>query len=76
MWTDGPRPESGAVGAAVAFQGGGRWVKRGTYLGKNKEVFDAEVYAVLQAVKLLEEREEEGQIYTVLSDSQAAISRV
>ena len=42
-WTDGPRMESGAVGAAVAFWRYGGWVRRGTYLGKNKEVFDAEV---------------------------------
>ena len=42
----------------------------------NKEVFDAEVFAVLQAVKLLSERNEEGQDYTVLSDSQAAVDRI
>ena len=76
MWTDGPRLESGAVGAAVAYRDGERWVKRGTYLGKNKEVFDAEVYAILRAAKLLDERGERDRAYLVFSDSQAAIARV
>ena len=43
VWNDGSRLECGAVGAALAFRTGERWVKRGTCLGKNKEVFDAEV---------------------------------
>lgn len=61
MWTDGSRLESGAVGAAAAFQNGEGWVKRVTYLGKNKEVFDAEVFAILSAARLLDERAEDGQ---------------
>ena len=48
VWTDGWRLESGAVGAAVAFWRDGGWVRRGTYLGKNREVFDAEVFAILR----------------------------
>ena len=75
-WTDGPRLEGGAVGAALAYKDRERWVGRATYLGKNKEVFDAEVYAIMRVVKLLDEREERGQGYTVFSDSQAAIARV
>ena len=43
-------------------------VRKGTYLGKNKEVFDAEVFAILQALNVLN-REEWGQRYTVFSDS-------
>ena len=76
IWTNGPRLENGAVGAAVAFRKEGRWVKRGAYLGKNKEVFDAEIFAIMRAVRLLEERGECGMAYTIFSDSQAAISRV
>ena len=64
------------MGAALAFRSGDRWAKKGTYLGKNKEVFDAEVFAILQAVRLLNDRKERGRHYTVFSDSQAAISRV
>ena len=75
IWTDGSRLENGAVGAALAFKEEDRWVRRGTYLGKNKEVFDAEVFAILQALNLLSGRDEQGQRYTVFSDSQAAIAR-
>ena len=46
MWADG----SESVGAVVAFWREGRWVRRGTYLGTNKEVFDSEVFAILRAV--------------------------
>ena len=49
---------------------------RGTYLGTNKEVFDAEVFAILQAVKLLNERGERGQAYTIFSGSQVAVARI
>ena len=44
----------------MAFWERGGWVKRVTYLGKNKEVFDAEVFAILRAARLLIERGEEG----------------
>ena len=57
----------------MAFWEGERW---GTYLGKNKEVFDGEVFAILRAVRALEERGQEGRVCTVFSDSQAAIVRV
>ena len=75
VWTDGSRLEGGAVGAAIAFRGREGWVKRETCLGKNKEVFDAEVFAILRATRLLDDRAESGQSVTISSDSQAAISR-
>ena len=46
------------------------------YLGKNKEAFDAEVFAILRAVRLLDERGESGREYTIFSDAQAAVARV
>ena len=48
------------MGAAAAFRTNEGWEKRGTYLEKNKEVFDAEVFVIMQAVRLLEERGERG----------------
>ena len=45
-------------------------------MGRNKEVFDAEVFAIHQALGHLNDRDERDQQYTVFSDSQAAISRV
>ena len=74
--TDGLRLERGEVGAAVVWWREGGWGGQGTYLGKNKEDFDAEVFAILQAVKTLDARGEEKQSYTVFSDSQAAIYQV
>ena len=70
MWMDGPRLESGEVEAVMAFWRNEEWVRRGTYLGKNKEVFDAEVFAILRAARLLNERGESGRNYTVSSDAQ------
>lgn len=52
------------------------WASRSTYLGRNKEVFDAEVFAILRAIRLLNERGETRREYTVFSDAQAAIARV
>ena len=75
-WTDESRLENGAVGAALAFKKTGGWTTKGTYLGRNKEVFDAEVFAIMQAVRLLDERGETGKTYHIFSDSQAAIARM
>ena len=71
-----PRLEDGKMGAAVAWHSERGWTGRGTYLGTKKEDFDAEVFAILQAVRLLNERGEEGQAYTTFSDSQAAVARI
>ena len=64
------------MGAATAFRKDDKWVGAGTYLGKNKEVFNAEVFAIVQALDLLRDRHEQGQRYTIFLDSQAALSRV
>ena len=73
VWTDGPWLESWVVGAVVASGDSGRWARKGTHLGKNKEGFDAEVFAILRAAGLLNERSKSGRDYTIFSDSQAAI---
>ena len=38
-------------------------------------MFDAELYALYQAAKIMDERREEGQDYTILTDSTAALER-
>ena len=75
IWTDGSRMDSGAVGAACAWQTEEGWTGRRFHLGTNKEVFDAEVYAIYQALRTFEERQETGKKYTVFSDCQPAIRR-
>ena len=51
------------------------WTGRRFHLGTNKEVFDAEVYAIYQALRIFEERGQSGEKYTVFPDCQSAIRR-
>ena len=53
----------------------GGWTGRRFHLGSNKEVFDAEVYAIYQALGTLDQRQEGGHRYTVFMDSTAATDR-
>ena len=74
VWTDGSRQEDGAVGAACAWRSReGEWTGRRFQLGRNKEVFDAEVFAVWQALRALEQRNERDCEYTIFVDSTSAI---
>ena len=75
VWAGGSRQDGGEVGAAWVWQQKEEWRGEGTFLGTNKEVFDAEVYAIREATRLLDERGETGQSYTVF-DSQSAIYRI
>ena len=52
------------------------WTGRRFQLNKNKEVFDAEVFAVWQALRALEQRNERDREYTAFVDSTSAITRV
>ena len=62
-------------GAACSWQTEGGWRSRRFFLGNNKEDFDAELYAIYQAIRALEARGQTGRRYTAFSDSQAAIRR-
>jgi len=75
IWTDGSRLDSGKVGAACAWQTREGWTGKCYHLGDNKEVFDAEVFAIYQALKILERLQQSGEKYTVFSDCQPAIQR-
>ena len=75
IWTEGPRPGSGKVGAACAWGTREDWTGRRFHLGNNKEVFVAEVLAIYQALRIFRERQEPGRKYTVSSNSQSAIRR-
>ena len=46
------------------------------YLGSNKEVFNAETFAIYQALKILDQQQATAQRYTIFSDWQAAIQRI
>ena len=73
IWTDGSRLEDGRVGAACSWQTREGWTGRRFFLSNNK-VFDAELFAICRAVRVLEARGQEGRRY-IFSDSQAAIRR-
>ena len=54
----------------------GRSTGRRFQMGRNKEVFDAEVFAVWQALRVLEQRNECDREYTIFMDSTSAITRI
>jgi hypothetical protein len=53
IWTDGSRDEEEDVGAAAVWRKGNKWTGLKFRLGRNKEVFDAELYGLLQATVIL-----------------------
>jgi len=78
LWTDGLRKEDEWVGCAVVWEEGGRWNKRRTHLGRQKEAFDAEMYAMSEAMKIADEKAEKEKFtrVTVFMDSQATLRRI
>ena len=61
--------------AALQWQTSEGWTGKRFHLGTNKEVFDAEVYAIYQALRIFEERGQSGKKYMIFSDCQPAIRR-
>ena len=51
-WTDGSRLDTAATGAGVAWKSNTIWKEKAISLGKTKEVFDAELYAIQETLKL------------------------
>jgi len=78
LWTDGSRKEDEWVGCAVVWEEQGRWKKRRVHLGRQKEAFDAEMYAMSEAMKIADEMAEEKEVVrvTVFTDSQATLGRI
>ena len=58
------------------WKDGETWRGSRHHLGNNKEVFDAEVFAIYQALKDCERGQFSSRRYTIFSDSQAAILRI
>jgi len=78
FWTDGARKEDEWVGCAVVWKEEGRWNKRRIHLGRQKEAFDAEMYAMWEAMKVADEMAERKEVtrVTVFTDSQATLRRI
>jgi ribonuclease HI len=77
FWTDGLRREDEWVGCAVLWKEE-RWNKRRVHLGRQKEAFDAEMYAASEAVKIADEICEKKEVRKVIffTDSQATLRRI
>jgi len=77
LWTDGARKEDEWTGCAVVWKRE-KWEKRRIHLGRQKEAFDAEMYAMSEAVKIANEiAEKEGAMrVTIFTDSQATLRRI
>jgi len=75
LWTDGSRKKDEWVGCTVVWEEDGRWEKRRVHLGRQKEAFDAEMYAMSEAMKIADEMAEEKEVtrVTVFTDSQATL---
>jgi hypothetical protein len=52
LWSDGSRLESKAVGAGITWKLDQNWKEKAIPLEKNKEVFDAELYGIQQAINI------------------------
>ena len=82
IWTNRSRLDSGKVGAACVWRtrvpadGPSKWTGHRYYLGNNKEVFDAELYAIFRALSIIDQRQKCGHRYTIFGDSTAAIDRI
>jgi len=78
FWTDGSRKEDEWVGCAVGWEDEGRWKKRRVYLRRQKEAFDAEMYAMSEAMKIADEMAEKKELTRVMvfTDSQATLRRI
>jgi len=72
LLTDGSRKQDDWVGCAVVWDQEGRWKKRRVHLGRQKEGFDAEMYAMSEAMKVADEMAERKEVnrVTVFTDSQ------
>jgi len=78
LWTDGSKKEDEWVGCAVVWKEGDVWKKRRVHLGRQKEAFDVEMYAMSEAMKIADEKAEKEKFtrVTVFMDSQATSRRI
>jgi len=77
LWTDGLRKKDEWAGCAVVWREE-RWKKRRVYLGRQKEAFDAEMYAMSEAVKIADEicRKQGARRVMIFTNSQVILRRI
>ena len=60
IWADVSRLDNGNVGAAYCWKTPSGWTGRRFHLGTNNEVFGAEVYAIYQALSIIDREQGRG----------------
>ena len=80
LWTDGSRLDTGNVGAAVILRDKSlnKWRETSVFLGKNKEILDAELWAIAIALEAAtrETGVNFGAPITVFTDSREALATI
>ena len=77
LWTDGSKLDQGQAAAAVCWKDNftSRWKEKSEYLGKNKEIVDAELWAISEALDIANKSGIDSDIpVTILCDSQKALN--
>ena len=80
MWTDGSKLDQGNAGAAVCWRDRNldQWKEKSVFLGKNKEILDAELWGILKALEIAskEMANTEDTPVTIFCDSQKALEAI
>lgn len=70
LWCDGSKLDTGGTGAAVVWKSncrGEEWQTIKVSLGQNKEIFDAEMWGISEAIKVAEQKTSEVRHSLVIS---------
>ena len=80
LWTDGSRLDTGKAGSAVVWldKMSDKWQEKRQYLGENKDLFDAELWAISDAleISIKKTRNTQPTTVTVFTDLHAAIGKI
>lgn len=80
LWTDGSKLDKGKVGTAVCWKDKrlGQWKEKSIFLGKNKEILDAELWAILEALGIARKEtiNDKDMPITIFCDSQKALKTI
>ena len=82
LWCDGSKLDSRGTGAAVVWKNEGtekEWQEQKVGLGLNKEIFDAEMWGISEAVKVAEQKVRQVRelwVISIFCDSQTIINNL
>ncbi len=79
MWVDGSKLDQGNAGAAVCWKDkvSNSWKSTAVFLGKNKEILDAELWAIANGLDVARKiTQETNTPITIFSDSQEALTEI